>query len=138
MTEIVWSQQPGVFTRVAARTAKTTLLHLVASDNVAAFAFTISIDNAYLTQGFPPIQGPITYGVPTITIPDVPKGSVGYFDTNPVIVGSQEFVAKVTQALRKAESWGWSRALSIIRRIEAGTAAAWVALRARPHIPYPT
>ncbi|MBI4311937.1 MAG: hypothetical protein HY681_09155 [Chloroflexi bacterium] len=91
--------------------------------------YTVEFDNATVPPT--PLLSPTTAAPQVTTIPDsFASSAAGYDQTTPTIQGAQDLVTKVNQALRKAESWGWSKSLSNIKRISVGKPQAkiWMAL----------
>lgn len=114
MAETAWSEQPDLFIQVAAQTAKTTLVELITAGSAGTAYSIVALPNVMQeTQG---VQGPVTYGPKATRIPEIPFGSAAYFQTNPFVYAGATHTARIEEALRKAESWGWSRALSVVTR----------------------
>jgi len=114
------SGPPGIYFRVTAQTAKKTLIWNVNADSSESFNSLIVVDNP--NTAVARIHVPTTPAPQVATIPDAIFDVVtGYDQTFPSILGPQDLVTKVTQALRRAESWRWSKTLANIKRIEVAT-----------------
>jgi len=120
--ETIRSGQLGVSIQVAAQTAKTTLVRIIAAGGAGVADSTMSIDDPM--HWLEVIQGPATVGPKASIIPDAPSGGAAYFETTPSISDGSSLVTRTTEALRKAESWGWSHSLSHIRKIIIGDLVA--------------
>ncbi|GEM_PF-4307230 len=114
---------PTFSTHVLAETSKGGMLQIVGASGADAFSVTVVVDRTQV-QFLREEETGICLAPPeSLVIPPAPpEGSTaGYFQTDvQVVVQLPEYVDvynKVTSALRKAESWGWSHVLANTRSI---------------------